>query len=320
MRGLTVSSFLFVSLFCFTLNAQNPIEPQVSVDEANRAASAMPEASNDRDKIRIGPGDLVEVSLYGVADFKNESRISESGELSVPLVGSVNVRGLTIEEAQDKIGKALKDGGYFREPHVMILMRDFASQGISILGEVTKPGVYPAMSTRRLYDIISLAGGFGPKAGKTITITHRDRPDQPEKVILSGDQSKSMESNVAVYPGDTILVGRAGVVYVVGDVVRPGGFLMENSERMTVLEAVALAQGVNRTAALGSAKVIRRNAGHPEEVKIPLKSIMAAKSNDVDLMADDILFIPGSAAKGAAKRGMDSVIQIATSLAIFGVR
>jgi len=320
MRGLTVSSFLWFSLLCVTLNAQNPIEPQLAADEANRAPSEAMQVSNDRDKIRIGAGDLVEVSLYGVADFKNESRVSESGELSVPLVGSVNVRGLTIEEAQDKVAKSLKDGGYFREPHVMILIRDFASQGISVLGEVAKPGVYPAMSTRRLYDLISLAGGFGAKAGKTITITHRDHPDQPEKVILSSDQTKSMESNVAVYPGDTILVGRAGVVYVVGDVVRPGGFLMENSERMTVLEAVALAQGVNRTAALGSARVIRRNSGHPEEVKIPLKSIMAAKSNDVELMADDILFIPGSAAKGAAKRGMDSVIQIATSLAIFGVR
>lgn len=320
MRGLTVTPFLFFSILCFSVNAQNPIEPQVSADQLNSSQTASPAGILDREKIRIGAGDLVEVSLYGVSDFKNESRVSETGELSIPLAGSVNVRGLTIEEAQEKIAKALRDGGYFREPHVMILIRDFASQGISILGEVMKPGVYPAMSTKRLYDIVSLAGGFGPKAGKTVTITHRDHPNMPEKVILSSDQTKSMESNVAVYPGDTILVGRAGVVYVVGDVVRPGGFLMENSERMTVLEAVALAQGVNRTAALGSAKVIRRNSGHPEEVKIPLKSIMAAKSNDVDLMPDDILFIPGSAAKGAAKRGMDSVIQIATSLAIFGVR
>ncbi len=320
MRGLTVTTFLLVSIFGSILNAQNPVEPQVSPDQLNSSQVAPSPGILDREKIRIGPGDLVEISLYGVSDFKNESRVSESGELSVPLAGSVNVRGLTIEEAQDKVAKALKDGGYFRDPHVMILIRDFASQGISILGEVLKPGVYPAMSTRRLYDIVSLAGGFGPKAGKTVTITHRDRPDHPEKVVLSSDQTKSMESNVEVYPGDTILVGRAGVVYVVGDVVRPGGFLMENAERMTVLEAVALAQGVNRTAALGSAKVIRRAGGHPEEVKIPLKSIMAAKVSDVDLMADDILFIPGSAAKGAAKRGMDSVIQIATSLAIFGVR
>lgn len=320
MRGFTVTSFLFFSIACFTLNAQNPIEPQVSAADANSSQATDATRNVGREKIRIGAGDLVEISLYGVADFKNESRVSESGELSVPLAGPVNVGGLTIEEAQERVAKALKDGGYFRDPHVMILIRDFASQGISILGEVTKPGVYPAMSTRRLYDIVSLAGGFGPKAGKTITITHRDHPDQPEKVILSSDQTKSMESNVEVYPGDTILVGRAGVVYVVGDVVRPGGFLMENSERMTVLEAVALAQGVNRTAALGAAKVIRRSGGHPQEVKIPLKSIMAAKANDVDLMPDDILFIPGSAAKGAAKRGMDSVIQIATSLAIFGAR
>lgn len=322
-RWILSCSLLSLCLFSFFALAQTPVEPQVSADEANRAQSSQPTASAspiNRDQMKIGPGDLIEVSLYGVADFKQETRVSDSGEMSVPLVGSVNVGGLTIEEAQDRVAKALTDGAFFRDPHVMILIKDFASQGISVLGEVMKPGVYPAMSTRRLYDLISLAGGFGQKAGKLVTITHRDRPSDPEKIMLHNDPAKSMESNVAVYPGDTIVVSRAGIVYVVGDVVRPGGFVMEHSEHMTVLEAVALAQGVNRTAALNAARVIRRTGGHPEEVKIPLKNIMAAKANDVELMPDDILFIPGSAAKSAAKRGMDSVIQIATSLAIFGVR
>jgi polysaccharide export outer membrane protein len=317
MRGLFGYSFLLFSLLGGTVNVQNPVEPQVPAESASAPASS---AAVGREKIRIGAGDLVEVSLYGVSDFKNETRVSESGEISVPLAGSVNVGGLTIEQAQEKVAKALVDGGFFRDPHVMILIRDFASQGISILGEVVKPGVYPAVSTRRLYDIISQAGGFGAKAGKYVTITHRDRPNDPEKVALNADPAKSVESNVEVFPGDTIVVSRAGIVYVVGDVMRPGGFVMENSEHMTVLEAVALAQGVNRTAALGAARLIRRTSGKPEEVKIPLKGILAAKADDVEMMPDDILFIPGSAAKGAAKRGVDSVVQIATSLAIFGAR
>ena len=271
-----------------------------------------------RDKMRIGAGDLLEVSVFGVSDFKQEGRVSEGGEISLPLVGSIDIGGQTIEEAQKIIEQALVKGGYFRDPHVTVLIKDFASQGVSVLGEVMKPGVYPAMSTRRLYDMISLAGGFSPKAGRLITVTHRDTPETPEKVMLTNDPAKSMQSNVPVYPGDTIVVAKAGIVYVVGDVGKPGGFIMENGERMTLLEAIAMAQGVNRTAATGSAKLIRRTSGTPTEVPIQLKGILSAKAPDIDLMAEDILFVPGSLAKNAFRRGLDSALQIATSVAIYG--
>jgi polysaccharide export outer membrane protein len=270
--------------------------------------------------MKIGPGDLVEVSVFGVSDFKQEGRVSDTGEVSLPLIGSVLVGGLSIEDAQTTIAKALVKGGYFREPHVTVLIKDFASSGISVLGEVSKPGVYPVMSTRRLYDLISLAGGFTPKAGKLVTITHRETPDTPEKVILTNDPAKSLQSNVEVYPGDTIVVSKAGIVYVVGDVGKPGGYLMENGERMTLLEAVAMAQGINRTAAYGAAKLIRRSSGTPQEVPIQLKGIMSAKAPDIELMPEDILFVPGSLAKNAFKRTMDSALQIATNVAIYGTR
>ena len=271
-----------------------------------------------REKIRVGPGDLVEVSIYGVPDFKQEARVNESGDISLPLIGSVRIGGATTEEAQGLIAASLVKGGYFRDPHVIVVIKDFASQGISVLGEVTRPGVYPMVGTRRLFDLISMAGGFTPKAGQLVTITHRDDPQAPEKIMMSQDPAKSAENNVEIYPGDTIAVSKAGIVYVVGDVGRPGGFVMENNERMTVLQAVALAQGTNRSASLNSARIVRRTATGPTEVKIPLKQIMAAKATDMDLMPEDILFIPGSAAKRAFTRGMESVFQIATSAAIYG--
>ncbi len=274
-------------------------------------------ASERREKLRIGPGDLIEVSVYGVPDFHQESRVNESGYVSLPLIGSVRIGGATSEEAQDLIGKSLVKGQYFRDPHVMVTIKDFASQGVSVLGEVTRPGVYPMVGTRRLYDLISQAGGFTPKAGKLVTITHRDDPQNPEKVVMNQDPAKSVDTNVEVFPGDTIAVSKAGIVYVVGDVQRPGGFVMENNERMTVLQAVALAQGTNRTASLGSARILRRSPNGPEEVKIPLKEMMAAKASDMDMMAEDILFIPGSTAKRAFTRGMESVFQVATGMAIY---
>src|SRR4051812_43703751 len=305
-----------LSSSCFT---QTMVEPVAAVSGSEpKLHSGSSFAAENRDKLRIGAGDLLEVSVYGVSDFKQEGRVNDSGAMTLPLVGTMNLGGLTVEEAQNEVTKALITGGYFRDPHVTVLIKDFASQGISVMGEVEKPGVYPAMSTRRLYDLVSQAGGFTPKAGKLVTITHRDRPTEPDNIILTNDPAKSMGSNVSVYPGDTIVVSKAGIVYVVGDVGRPGGFVMENGERMTVLQAIAMAQGVNRTAAVGSARLIRRTTGKPEEIKVPLKGIMAAKANDVDLMPEDILFIPGSAAKNAMKRGFESAIQIATSVAIYG--
>lgn len=312
------------STCCSLSLAQTVVEPVTapvtsgntpSVDISSKAAKA----DDSREQLRIGPGDLVEVTIFGVSDFKQEGRISDSGEMSLPLIGMVHVGGSTIEEAGAIIKDKLVSGGYFRDPAVTVLIKDFASQGISVLGEVDKPGVYPAMSTRRLFDMVSLAGGFTNKAGKLVTITHRDNPTHPDSIILTNDPAKSMQSNVVVYPGDTIVVSKAGIVYVVGDVGRPGGFVMENGEKMTVLQAIAMAQGVNRTAALSQAKLVRRNTGQPEEVKIALKGILSAKSPDVDLMPEDILFIPGSIAKNVMKRGFESAIQIATNVAIYGV-
>jgi len=309
---------------CSFSTAQTVVEPVTAPVASGTtpstavAVTSSPNAEEPRQELRIGPGDLVEVTIFGVADFKQEGRISDSGEMSLPLIGMVRVGGSTVEEASKIIKDKLVSGGYFRDPAVTVLIKDFASQGISVLGEVDKPGVYPAMSTRRLYDMISLAGGFTQKAGKLVTVTHRDTPTHPDSIILTNDPAKSMQSNVVVYPGDTIVVSKAGIVYVVGDVAKPGGFVMENGEKMTVLQAIAMAQGVNRTAALGQAKLVRRTSGQPEEVKIELKGILSAKAPDVDLMAEDILFIPGSLAKNAIRRGFDSALQIATSVAIYG--
>ncbi len=312
---------VLLSAFAF---AQAVVEPQVPVTGTSAQVSVpSPDAvpsSMDRARIRIGTGDLLEVSLYGVSDFHQEGRVNETGNISLPLIGDVHIGGATVEEAQDVISKSLVQGGFFRDPHVIVVIKDFASQGVSVLGEVVRPGIYPMVGTRRLFDVVSLAGGFTDKAGKLVTITHRDQPDKSEDVVLSDDPAKSAGSNREIYPGDTIAVSKAGIVYVVGDVRRPGGFVMERSERMTVLEAIALAQGPNRTAALGAARILHRPANGPTtETKIPLKQIMAAKSNDIELSPEDILFIPGSAAKGALSRGAESVLQVATGLAIYGV-
>jgi len=114
-------------------------------------------------------------------------------------------------------------------------------------------------------------------------------------------------------------VSKAGVVYVVGDVRQPGGFVMENDKNLTVLQALALAQGLGPNPALNSAKVIRKTLDGPKDVPLPLKKILAAKAPDLQLLPDDILFIPGSAGMGAAKRGAEAIVQMATGVAVWRI-
>jgi polysaccharide biosynthesis/export protein len=188
------------------------------------------------------------------------------------------------------------------------------------LGEVNRPGVYPMLGGRTLFDVLSLAGGTTSKAGKLVSITHRDTPQKPNTVTMSNDAAESVHSNIDVFPGDTVVVSRAGVVYVSGQVHRPSGVIMENGAEMTVLQAIAMAEGVLPDAALNKSKLIRRTPTGPQEIPLPLKDMFASKAPDVRLQAEDIIFVPNSAAKGATRRTMEAIIQTATGMAVYGAR
>jgi polysaccharide export outer membrane protein len=181
-----------------------------------------------------------------------------------------------------------------------------------------KPGPYPAIGERHLYDLISAAGGLTDKAGRTVTIEHRGDPDQKEVVQLSQNLADDTKNNVEVFPGDMIIVSRAGIVYVVGDVAKPSGFLIEDTN-LSVLKALALAGGNTRTAALGKTRIIRQTPNGVEEIPIDLKKVLYAKAPDVPLIKGDILFVPGSAAKAAAYATGSAALSMSTALAVVAV-
>jgi polysaccharide export outer membrane protein len=302
-----------------------PVEMQVApvkgtAESTTGAAPARSSIAGSRtlsSEIRIGGGDLLEVSVFGAPDYVRQVRVSAEGSITLPLAGTVKVGGLTTEQAAAVIAKKLSDGGYFNDPKVAVLEKQFATQGISVLGEVQKPGIYPLPGSRNVYDAISAAGGTTPRAGNVISITHRSDPDHPQSVALSYDANNLPKNNIPVYPGDTVLVSKAGLVYVTGDVKRQGGFVMENSQ-MTVLQAIAMAQGPLSTAALSRAQVIR-NPGQgksQQEIPIPLKKILAAKAPDMPLQANDIVFVPNSKMKSVTKKTLDSIVQVATGMAM----
>jgi polysaccharide biosynthesis/export protein len=286
---------------------------------ASQTAPVAAHSSSSPPELLIGAGDLLEVSLYGMPDFKIDVRVNSGGEISLPMVGTMPVAGLSVEQAETLIAHKLSEKGLFNDPHVTVFEKEYATQGISVLGEVQKPGIYPLLGSRKLYDVISAAGGTTPKAGRYALVTRRNDPQHPVQVPLLTGAADAMQNNVVVEPGDTILVSKAGVVYVVGDVHMPGGYIMENGNDITVMKAIALAQGTNPNAALNAARLIRKTPEGPKDVPLDLKKIMAAKAPDPQLQPDDVVFVPNSAGKSAAKRGAEAVLQMATGIAIWRI-
>jgi polysaccharide export outer membrane protein len=294
------------------------IAAQQHTTETQTIQSGESAATHTNSSLRLEAGDLVELGVYNVPELTTKARVSSKGEVYFPLVDYVHVGGLTPEEAEGLIQKRLSDGGFVKNPHVTLFVDQYASQGASLLGEVARPGVYPVPGQQRLFDLISAAGGFTEKAGRSITVTHRDQPDKPITVPLSRNVNDNPESNIAILPGDTIIVRKADLVYVVGDVGRPSGFLMD-SGHLTVLQAIALAGGTTRTANLGGARIIHRGPGGLSETTVELKKILRAKAPDVTMQADDILFVPTSATRVFTGRAMEAAMQAATAASIVAI-
>jgi polysaccharide export outer membrane protein len=260
--------------------------------------SASPSSSEPARKLTIGPDDELDVSVYGVPDLSQHVRVDASGEAYLLLIGPVHVAGLSSAEAQAVVEKQLVEGRFVKNPHVTVYVKEFTSQFVSVVGEVNRPGNYPALNTRRLYDAFQQAGGLTPTAGK-VTITHRGQLDSPTIVTLSNDPVKSAQANLEILPGDAISVSKAPIVYVLGEVNKPGGYVLADDanvkdfQGLTVMRVLAMAFGPMHGAALNKSRIIRRTASGIQEVPIHLKQIMAGKAPDPPLEVEDILYIPG---------------------------
>jgi polysaccharide biosynthesis/export protein len=289
--------------------AQNPAQNPAPNTMSNSESSS---------QFRLGAGDLLEISVYNVPELVTKARIGSSGDIYLPLIDYVHVADLTLEEAQSLIEKRLEDGGFVRNAHVTIFIDESASQGVTILGEVAKPGIYPDLGDRRLYDLVSAAGGFTASAGRKVSVIRQHSQDAPITVNLPRDLADDMQDNIEIMPGDTITVPKAPIIYVVGDVGHPTGLLIDNGH-LTVLQALALAGGTNHTAKMGATCIIRKGPTGMMETRVPLKKMLEAKAPDINLQADDILFVPLSGARVAAGRGFEAAMAAATGLAILAV-
>ena len=252
--------------------------------------------------LRIGPGDEVEVTVYGAPDLSGHTRVSADGNISMPLIGYVRIAGLSSNEAEGVIEAQLRQNNVVNDPQVSVFVKEYSSSGISVAGEVAKPGVYSALGPHRLFDILQAAGGLTERAASTVTIAHRGG-ENPVTVELPKDPGELSQVNIELLPGDTLVVPKAGIVYVLGEVLKPGGYVLNSTGGVTLLRVVAAAGGPTRAAAVGGTKMLRRTPNGLQELPVPLKDLLRAKVADIPVQAEDIIYVPSSRVKAALNAG-----------------
>jgi polysaccharide export outer membrane protein len=315
---------------------------------------AASEESSPAQDYRVGADDLLDISVFEAPDLTRTVRISARGEISLPLLGTVQAAGLTVREMEAVLEELLRRS-YMKEPHVAVFLREMQSHPVSVLGAVNKPGVFQIRGAKTLVEVLSMADGLAEDAGNTVIVMRHASVDESTSsasdnlnpVATTELQRKSIEPssaaivstngktlnvnlkslldsgdpryNVLVYPGDLVKVPRAGVVYVVGGVKKPGGFTVKTNENMTVLQVLALAEGLTPTSAKSRARIIRTNeaTGARNEIPLDLGKILAGKATDPLLQAKDIVFVPNSVGKSALYRSAETSIGIVSGLIIY---
>jgi polysaccharide biosynthesis/export protein len=288
-------------------------------------------------KYVLGPSDEIVIVAANAEDIANKPiRVTAGGDINLPMVGRVHVAGMSVEELEGELTGRLSQ--YIRNPEVAVNVTQFKSQPVSVIGWVANPGVVQLEGRKTLIEVLSMAGGVSRDAGyrvkitrksewgliplpSAITISHPSGSYSIAEVNIRGiNDASHPEENILIFPFDVISVPRAEIVYVMGEVKRPGGFALNDKQTISVLQALALSEGLVSTAAARKSKILRPVAGSNRiEIDIDLKQLLAGKIKDVSLQPEDILFVPNSSAKSAFQKTFDGVISGVTGMLIYRV-
>ena len=279
----------------------------------------------------LGPGDRVVIRCPGAVEFTADPiRIDDDGHVTLPFVGRVGVGGHTVSDSEKLLNADLSR--FLRHPEVQVSVVEARSQPVSVLGAVKNPGFYQLEGGKTLAEVLALSGGLRPDAGEILTLRRAATSDSTPNPALQSSGGTLLEFNVndvikgrdqrslvEVRPHDVITVSQAPVIYVVGQVRRPGGFPLIGKTDCTVLQALSLAEGLEHTAA-GKRAVVLRKQSPSGRVQIPLNldRILAGRAPDPPLYPDDVLFVPNNSAKSAGMKTLDTILQTTTGMAIYG--
>jgi polysaccharide export outer membrane protein len=273
----------------------------------------------DFSKLTLAPGFLLNLQVYDMPEINSQLRVDESGNVNLPLAGAVHVAGLTLPQAQTAITKKLVDAEMLQNPEINLDVAQYAGDNVTVLGEVQNPGRVQLLAPHALSDVLAMVGGTTIAAGNQITIRRTvDGRIENEQVSYSRSGNSDDIRNIVVQPRDTITVPRAGIVYVLGGVNRPGGYIMQEDGTLDVAQALSMAYGTTLNAAVGSIRVVRKHSnGTLETIPIFYGKVTSGKEKPMELHAEDIVYVPISKIKSILTAGISAA---ASSAAIYTVR
>lgn len=284
----------------------------------------------------LGADDGISVNVVDLAELDAKSlgvvRIDHEGNIRLPIAGRIHAAGLSVENLEKGIAARLSD--IMNNPEVSVAVAEYRNHPVSVLGAVKTPGVYQVTGPKTIFELLSLAGGLNADASNRVKITravtsgplplpgaHSDKTGEfyvAELNVKSVMEAKNPEENIFVQANDVITVPKADVVYVVGAVHKSGGIPLLEKEQISVLQAVSMAEGLDKEASGKSARILRQTGPGKErtEVMVNVEKILAGRAEDVSLQANDILFIPNSLAKSTGMRVLEAALQAGTGVAM----
>jgi polysaccharide biosynthesis/export protein len=269
------------------------------------------------ESLLIGRGDLLHLQVYDTPEMEQHARVTDSGSIPFSFLGTVSVSGLTPAQAAEQIEHRLVAAGVMLHPQVTVRVEAYATQNASVMGQVQKPGSYEIDTGRKVVEVLAMAGGLTDVADRHITIERFGAAQQKVQYYYSNLAPAALADDPMVYPGDTVIVPKAAMVYVLGDVSKPGGYpINTNNSTMTVLQAIALAGYANHTAAVAKSRLVRATPAGVVEIDLQVNAIEKGKKPDVALLADDVVYVPFSFMRNIGINGQ-AILASATSAAIY---
>lgn len=283
----------------------------------------------------LGPADVITIQSLDAEEISNKPIwIDTSGFINLPLVGRLRAAGMTAQELEAQLNVLLKP--FVKAPHTVVTITEFRSQPVSMLGLVNTPGILQVQGRKTVLEVLSLAGGVRPEAGAVAKITRKieygEIPLPGATIDPSGKYSvadlhlkalmegRSPEQNILVRPHDVISVPKADILYVIGEVKKAGGFVLSDRRRTTVMEALAMAEGLLTDADRKKAELLRLTPGKDDrdKIEVRLDKILSGKETDIALQAEDILIISPSIRKAVRRRVAETALSVIVSAAIYG--
>ena len=299
------------------LKAQEPRPALVPLAQGSGSSPASAASTTSIGGLSDGPitaGEVVHINVFDAPDFSLVTRVSETGDVPYPILGSLHIGGLNSASAAQMLAKELKDRDLMLDPKITVTV-DSSSTGITVLGEVHSPGIYQPPGKHQLSDLLATAGGLTANTGRIIEITNDRNPGKKEYVSWDPTMHNTENFDRQVSPGDRVLVRACGITYVGGNVTKPGAYSLCGSQNMTLSEVIALAGGIAPNSSTSRTYIVRSQPDGTKIVEqIDVKKVLTSRVADPIVKEDDIIYISPSPLKAVLKSALSFAIGITPAL------